>query len=87
MANKKSSKKRIVQTAVKNTRNSMVRSACRTAEKSLRTLVLANNKEEASKAFATAEKKFTSAASKGIYHKNTVARKISRLSKLLTKVA
>ena len=87
MANKKSAEKRIVQTTKKNTRNSMIRSACRTAEKSLRSLVLANNKEDAVKAFAVAEKSFSSAASKGIYHKNTVARKISRLSKLLNKVA
>jgi small subunit ribosomal protein S20 len=86
MANKKSAEKRISQTATKNERNCAIRSACRTSEKSLRAKVQANDKAAAMAAFKMAESKFASAVSKGIYHQNTVSRKISRLAKLLQSI-
>ncbi len=45
------------------------------------------NKEEASVAFSEMVKLMDTAAGKGIYHKNTVARKKSRMAKLLNSIA
>lgn len=82
MANKKSAKKRIVQTAKKNEINSIVRSTCRTAEKNLRKMVEEENTDGISAALKTAQVSYDSAVSKGVYHKKMVARKVGRLTKL-----
>ena len=83
MANKKSSVKRIRQTAKKNARNNILRSACRTAEKAVRSHAEEKNKDSAIEAFKLAEKRLAKAATKGLYHKNNVSRRISKLSKLV----
>ena len=49
--------------------------------------VAANDKEAANTALVAATKLIEMAGSKGIYHKNNVARKISRLTKLVNTVA
>lgn len=82
MANKKSAEKRIRQTERKNARNSIIRAACRTADKKVRSAVASGNKEAALEALKMAESRFAKAATKGVYHKNKVARQVSRLSKL-----
>ena len=80
MANIKSAKKRILVNQTKYERNKAVKSAVKTAIKKVEAAVAANDKEAATKLIEMA-------GSKGIYHKNNVARKISRLTKLVNTVA
>ena len=83
MANIKSAKKRILVNQTKYERNKAVK----TAVKKVEAAVAANDKEAANTALVAATKLIEMAGSKGIYHKNNVARKISRLTKLVNTVA
>lgn len=80
MANIKSAKKRIRVTEVKTLRNKMIKSALKTTIKKFEAAIAAKNVEEANATFTNAVKALDMAASKGIVHKNMVARKKSRLS-------
>ncbi len=62
--------------------NRMIKTAIRSAAKKVETVVAEKNKEEARKALIEATEVITKAASKGVIHKNTASRKISRLAKL-----
>lgn len=62
--------------------NRTVKTAIKTVTKKVETAVSQKNKEEARKAFIEASQVISTAASKGVIHKNTASRKISRLSKL-----
>ena len=75
MANIKSAKKRIL-VAEKRAAINKVESA-----------VAANDKEAAKTALTVAISTIESAASKGVYHKNNSARKVSRLTKLVNAMA
>ena len=86
MANK-SAEKRERQEAVRRLRNRSAKSAVRTAVKKFDAAVAAGNKDEAEKAFAESCKLLDSAASKGLIHKNTAARKKSRLAHAFNKLA
>ncbi len=81
MANTASAKKAVrVQarkTAVNKSRRTMVRSKLRKVEDA----IAAGNKDDAQAAVKAAEPAMMRAVSKGVYHKNTAARKISRLNK------
>lgn len=80
MANIKQAKKRILVNAKKRLQNQSVRSAVRTALKKARTTVMEGVDVSLSeKLVGEAIKKIDKAASKGIMHKNTAARKKSRL--------
>lgn len=83
MANIKSAKKRIKVLSKKTLRNKMVKSATKTAMKKVVVAVNAGNKEEAVVALAGAISAIDRAYTKGIYHKNAVARKKSSLTKLV----
>ncbi|MDO5038752.1 MULTISPECIES: 30S ribosomal protein S20 [unclassified Clostridium] len=87
MANIKSAKKRIKVTQTKTLRNRMVKSALKTEIKKLEAAIAANNAEEAKAAFVQATKALDMAASKGVLHKNMVARKKSRLAAKLNAMA
>ena len=87
MANIKSAKKRILVNKNKYERNKSAKSAVKTAVKKVEAAVAANDKEAATAALANAIKLIEMAGSKGIYHKNNVARKVSRLTKLVNTVA
>ena len=86
MANHKSSKKRIRQTIRRNERNRSTRSACLTAIKAVRVAVEAGD-ENSTELLRKAEKMLATAGSKGIYHKKTVARRVSRLAHLVNKMS
>lgn len=62
--------------------NRTVKTSIKTVTKKVETAVGEKNKEEAQKAFAEAAEVISKAASKGVIHKNTASRKISRLAKL-----
>jgi small subunit ribosomal protein S20 len=83
MANHKSALKRNKQNAKRNARNTHIRSTMRTLVKQVRTTVAAADKEAAQAALAKAIPFIDKSASKGIIHKATASRKISRLNKLV----
>ena len=87
MANIKSAKKRILITEKRAARNKSIRSAVKTSIKKVDAAVAANDKEAAQAALNAVVSKISKAASKGVYHKNTAGRKISRLSKAVNSIA
>ena len=87
MANIKSAKKRILVNQTKADRNKAIRSAVKTSMKKVDAAVAANDKEAAKAALTVAISTIESAASKGVYHKNNSARKVSRLTRLVNTLA
>ncbi len=83
MANIKSAKKRILVTKTKTERNKAVKSAIKTYVKKVEAAVAAADKEAAVAALKVATVEIDKAASKGVFHKNTAARKVSRLTNLV----
>lgn len=81
MANIKSAKKRVLVNQKKADRNKSIKSAVKTSIKKVEAAVVAKDKEEAVAALANAISTIDKAATKGVYHKNNAARKVSRLSK------
>ena len=81
MANIKSAKKRILVTETKTARNKAIRSEVKTSIKKVEAAVAAGDKAAAQAAVVEAESVMRKAASKGVYHDNTVSRKISRMNK------
>ena len=87
MANIKSAKKRILTSAKSAARNKSIRSGVRTAVKKVRTAIEANDKEAAAAALNKAIVTIEKAGSKGVYHKNNVSRKVSRLTVAVNKMS
>ena len=87
MANIKSAKKRILVNQTKAERNKAIKSSVKTAVKKVRVAIEAQDKEAAKAELTAATKTIEMATSKGVYHKNNVARKISRLSKAVNGMA
>ena len=85
--NIKSAKKRILVAKTRNERNKSVKSAVKTAIKKVEAAVAANDKAAAEAALKDATSVIASAGSKGIFHKNNAARKVSRLTKLVNGLA
>nr|WP_330397294.1 30S ribosomal protein S20 [Blautia hominis] len=81
LANIKSAKKRILVNKTKADRNKSIKSAVKTSIKKVEAAVTAKDKEAAAAALLNAISTIDKAASKGVYHKNNAARKVSRLSK------
>ena len=87
MANIKSAKKRILVNETKTARNKAIKSKVKTSIKKVDAAVAANDAVAAKAALKDAIVEITKAGSKGVYHKNTVSRKISRLSKAVNTIA
>lgn len=87
MANIKQQAKRNLTNEKKRLQNASFKSGLKTAIKKFELAVKEGNLEEAKTAYNLAFKKLDKAESKGIYHKNKVARNKSRLSLLLNKMA
>ena len=87
MANIKSAKKRILVIRTKTERNKAIKSGVKTAIKKVYAAIEANDKEAAKAALVNATSVIDKATSKGVYHKNTSARKVSRLSKAVNEMA
>ncbi len=73
--------KKARQSEKRNERNRTLRTKIRNIIKAAESTAAGDNKEETAKALRQAEKVISSAASKGILHKNNASRKISRLTK------
>ena len=87
MANIKSAKKRVLVNQAKALRNKMIKSGVKTAVKKVDAAIAAGDKEAAKAALLNATSVIDKATSKGVYHKNTSSRKISRLNKAVNKMA
>ena len=86
MANK-SAEKRERQEAKRRLRNHAAKSTVRTSIKKFDAAVAAGDKAAAATALAESNKLLDSVAGKGIIHKNTAARKKSRLAHAFNKMA
>ncbi len=86
MANIKSAKKRILTSAKKAEANKAVKTGVKTAVKKVRTAVEAGDKAAAAEALTAATSAIEKAQSKGVFHKNTASRKVSRLASSVSKM-
>lgn len=87
MANIKSAKKRILVDRRNAARNKAIKSGVKTAVKKVDAAIAAKDKAAADSALVTAISTIDKAASKGVYHKKTASRKISRLTVAVNKLA
>ena len=85
MANVKSAKKRILTSEKRAAKNKAVKSGVKTAVKKVRLAIEANDAAAAAAAFESAKSIIDKAASKGVLHKNTASRKVSRLAAAVKK--
>lgn len=83
MPNIKSAKKRVLTSRKKCEQNVLVDSRMKNSIKKLEKNVKNGNKEESIKVLNTTLKNIDKAQSAGLVHKNTAARKKSRLTKLV----
>ena len=81
MANIKSAKKRVLVSAKKTERNKAVKSRTKTFVKKVDAAIASGDKAAAQVPLTDAISELSKATTKGIYHKNTTSRKISRLTK------
>ena len=75
--------KRVRQSEKLRLRNQSRKAEIKTIEKKMDSMLPSTTKEEVNGQFKTAIKTIAGAASKGIIHKNTAARKISKIAKLI----
>ena len=87
MANIKSAKKRILVNATKAARNKQIKSKIKTLIKKVDSAVVAADKDLAKTNLVEAISEIDKACSKGVFHKNTVGRKVSRLTKAVNNIA
>ena len=87
MANIKSAKKRILVNQTKAARNKSIKSSVKTAIKKVDAAIAAQDAAAAKEALLAATSTIDKAVTKGVYHKNTASRKISRLNLAVNKLA
>jgi small subunit ribosomal protein S20 len=80
MANHKSAEKRYRQTLRRTEVNRARVGRIRTFVKKVELAIASGNKDDATAAFIAAQPEMVRGAQKGVLHKNTVARKLSRLN-------
>ena len=80
MANNASARKRIRQTERRTDRNQARRSRMRTFVRKVEVAIAGGDRAAAAEALRAAQPEMQRAATKGVAHRNTVARKLSRLS-------
>jgi small subunit ribosomal protein S20 len=86
MANTASARKRIRQTEKRTIRNRARRSRVRTFLRKVEQAIAQGDQAVAREAFKAAQPELQRAATKGVMHQNTVARKLSRLSSRIKKL-
>lgn len=87
LANIKSAKKRILVNAKKAERNKSVRSRVKTMIKKIDAAVETGDKDLAKEYLPQLASEIDRACSKGVMHKKTAARKVSRITKRVNKLA
>ncbi len=83
MANHKSAEKRNRQNKIRNARNTHIRTTMRSYIKKIRIAIADGDMDTAKTVLEKAIPYIDKAASKGVIHKATASRKISRLAKLI----
>jgi small subunit ribosomal protein S20 len=86
MANHKSAEKRDRQAKIRRLRNRMNKSAMKTAIRQVEEALIAGSEENAKAALQLAVPLIYKTATKGTIHKNTAARKVSRLTLRVNKM-
>ncbi len=86
MANIKSAKKRVLITEKRTARNKAIRSKVKTSVKKVNAAIEAGDKAAALEALKLATAELDKAETKGVYHKNMTARKVSRLAKAVNQL-
>jgi small subunit ribosomal protein S20 len=84
VANHKSAEKRHRQSKIRNARNTHIRSTMRSYVKKVRTAIADGDLDTAKTLLEKAVPYIDKAATKGVIHKATASRKISRLTKLVS---
>ena len=87
MANHKSAEKRDRQSKIRRLRNRMNKSAMKTAIRQVEEALVAGSEEQAKAALQAAIPVIYKTATKGTVHKNTAARKVSRLAARVKKLS
>ncbi len=87
MANIKSAKKRILVAQTRTMRNKAIKSEVKTMVKKVYAAIESKDQEAAKAALKAAVSTMDKATSKGVYHKNTTSRKISRMQKAVNEMA
>lgn len=87
LANIKSAKKRIEVIDKKTLRNKMIKSKVKTVVKKVEAAIASGDKKAAQDNLVVAISEINKAASKGVYHKKNAARKVSRLTIAVNKMA
>ena len=87
MANHAQAQKRIRQAGRRTVSNSIRRTRIRTFVRKVEEAIKNGNQEAAKEAFKIAQPEMARGAQIGIFHKNTMSRKISRLSSRVKKMA
>jgi small subunit ribosomal protein S20 len=87
MANTDSARKRIRQNIVRAARNQARKSRMRSFVKKVEAAIAGGDREAANTALREAQPEMQRAAGKGVIHKNTVARKLSRMTARIKQIA
>jgi small subunit ribosomal protein S20 len=87
LATHKSALKRAKQSKIRRLRNVGYKTKAKRAVKEVRTAVSNNSVDEARKGLVRAVSIIQKTASKGVIHRNTASRKISRLARQVNKLA
>lgn len=87
MANIKSAKKRVLVAARNAEKNKAIKTVVKTAVKKVNAAIEAKDKNAAAEALTAATAIIDKACSKGVYHKKTASRKVSRLASAVSKMA
>jgi small subunit ribosomal protein S20 len=82
-----SAQKRHRQSVTRQARNIAIRSRVRTSVRRLREAIAAGNTTEASERLLSAIRVINKAATKGVLHRNTASRKVSRLTLAVRKLS
>lgn len=80
MPNKASAKKRLRQTIKKTTENKNRKTRIKTFVKKVEQAILEGDQAAANEVFSAAQSEIMRGVTKGVVHKNTASRKISRLN-------
>jgi len=87
LANHKSALKRARQNVIRQDRNKSEKTRVKNMTKSVLSAIEEKSKEAASAALTAAQSVIDKASKRGVIHKNSAARKISRLSKMINQLA
>lgn len=86
MANHPSAKKRIRQTERRTSVNTARKSRLRTYLKNVETAIVSGDKDAASSALKVAQPEMHRSVVRGLVHRNTVARQLSRLTRRIAAI-